>query len=83
MKSQSDNFRSSAVQDLIKKLLINKIKVIIFEPLINKDFYLETDVVNDFDSFVKKSSLIVTNRMYKELEIAKYKIYTRDLFERD
>jgi UDPglucose 6-dehydrogenase len=83
MKSQSDNIRSSAIQGIIKRLLKNKVKVVIYEPLVNEKFYYNIEVINNLKLFLKQSDLILSNRFYKELEEIKNKLYTRDLFNID
>jgi UDPglucose 6-dehydrogenase len=71
MKSNSDNSRSSAILDIIDILEENNVNIIIYEPTINK---------NDFDAFIKKSDLIIANRIDEKLLPYKDKVYTRDLF---
>jgi len=83
MKIQSDNFRNSSIQGIINRLLQKKVKIIIYEPLFLKKFYYDIEVISDLSVFLKKSNLIFTNRFYKELEIVKNKVYTRDLFNID
>jgi UDPglucose 6-dehydrogenase len=83
MKSHSDNIRSSAIQGVIKRLLKNKVKVVIYEPLIQEHRHYDTEVVKDLSLFLKQSDLIISNRFYKELENVKNKVYTRDLFNKD
>ena len=80
MKSGSDNFRNSAIIDIIKKLAKKKIKMIIFEPQINTRTFLNLKCYEDLDKFIKKSDLIIANRASKEINNVKNKIYTRDLF---
>lgn len=84
MKKNSDNFRESSVQDIIKKLKEKNIRVIIYEPLLseNKE-YLESEVINDIEKFKKMSCGILANRYNKILDDVKFKVYTRDFFERD
>jgi UDPglucose 6-dehydrogenase len=83
MKSQSDNIRSSAIQGVIKRLSEKKVKVVIYEPLVNEKFYYNIEVINNLNLFLKQSDLILSNRFYKELEEIKNKLYTRDLFNID
>lgn len=83
MKSGSDNFRSSAIQDIIKNLKENNTKVIIYEPTINKEEFEGFKVVNDINEFKKQSSIILANRQEELLNDVKEKVYTRDLYTRD
>lgn len=83
MKAGSDNFRSSAIQDIIKNLRANNIKVIIYEPTINKNEFDGFEIINDINEFKEKSSLILANRQEELLKDVKEKVYTRDLYSRD
>lgn len=83
MKTGSDNFRSSAIQDIINILKENKVKVIIYEPTLQEKDFNNCEVINDFNTFSEKSDIILANRYDKVLEKVKTKIYTRDLFFRD
>ena len=83
MKSGSDNFRSSAIQDIIKNLRANNIKVIIYEPTLNKEEFDGFKVVNDIKEFKNTSSIILANRQEELLNDVKEKVYTRDLYTRD
>ena len=82
MKSNSDNFRQSAIQDIITTLKYQcKIDIIIYEPLLkNIKEWNGCKVINNFDDFKNQSSLIVANRYNKDLKDIKQKIYTRDIF---
>ena len=83
MKTGSDNYRSSAVLDIIKSLQAKDIPVIIYDPVIDRKELFKCQVVNDFNEFVKRSDIIIANRMTKKLEKIKHKVYTRDVFLRD
>ena len=83
MKSGSDNFRSSAIQDIIKHLKAEGTDVVIYEPMTKEPEVFRSKVINDFDSFVECCDVIVANRWANELEAVKDKVYTRDLFRRD
>ncbi len=83
MKSGSDNFRASAIQDVMKTLRGEGVEVIIYEPTLKEDSFMKYKVIHDFDAFKKMSDVIVVNRLDSELNDVKEKIYTRDLYERD
>jgi len=83
MKSGSDNFRSSAIQDIIKSLKAENQKVIIYEPTLNKDEFNGCKVVDNLEEFKNISSVIMANRLEEKLMDVKEKVYTRDLFARD
>jgi UDPglucose 6-dehydrogenase len=83
MKSGSDNFRSSAIQGIMKRLKARGIEVIIYEPALNEDEFFNSKVINDLDKFKKMSDIIVANRLSDAIMDAKEKIYTRDIFNSD
>lgn len=83
MKAASDNFRQSAIQDIIKKLEQAQRKILIYEPFYNKQMFLNGEIIRDFKEFTKKSDIILANRMSNELLPVKEKVYTRDLYFRD
>lgn len=83
MKSGSDNFRSSAIQDIIKNLKAENQKIVIYEPTLNKEEFNGCKVVNDLDKFKNMSAVIMANRLDEKLIDVKEKVYTRDLFARD
>ena len=83
MKSGSDNFRSSAIQDIIKNLRANNIRVIIYEPTLNSEQFDGFEVINDIEKFKQLSSVILANRQEKLLNDVEEKVYTRDLYTRD
>ena len=83
MKSDSDNFRFSAIIEVIENLKRDNTEVIIFEQSVNQEFMFDCPIINDFNQFVKLSDVIVANRMSDELADIKHKVYTRDVFSRD
>ncbi len=80
MKDGSDNFRESAILGIIERINNNNSKIIIYEPLIQENFFMGFQVINDLNTFKEKCNLIVSNRMSKDLYDVKDKVYTRDIF---
>src|SRR5699024_1593815 len=83
MKTGSDNFRQSAIQDIIEQLKEQDVEVIVYEPSIEDVEFEGLAVVNDFATFKEKSNVIVANRLDEALQEVREKVYTRDLFSRD
>ena len=83
MKSDSDNFRSSAVRGIIRRLQAQNTSVVIFEPTLADKSFMECPIISDIEEFFKISDVIVANRLSKELEPVMDKVYTRDIFYRD
>lgn len=79
MKSNSDNFRESSIIDIIHKLRNDGINVVIYEPKINDSTYIECKIINDLSKFVDMSSIILANRIDKNIENNK-NVFTRDIF---
>jgi UDPglucose 6-dehydrogenase len=83
MKMDSDNFRQSSIQGVMKRIKAKGVVVVVFEPALHEEEFFHSRVIKDLDQFFSMCDVIVANRMSPELEKVTQKVYTRDLFTRD
>lgn len=83
MKMDSDNFRQSAIQGVMKRIKARGIEVVVYEPALNEDNFYNSRVINNLEEFKAISDVIVANRITEDISDIKEKIYTRDIFSRD
>ena len=83
MKTDSDNFRDSSIQGIMKRLKENGIDVVVYEPVLKEEKFFDSKVIKSLNKFKEMCDIIISNRLSKELFDVKEKVYTRDLFNRD